>query len=107
MILRVAIANVSPRSMAERVQEAGLSATITESIGAGEWGIEPGVVAEFWVRMSGTIGETDNTVPRVKRFVNETLWRLDEESAYVTIDGKEGFLLHRRERYKPEDINAG
>lgn len=94
MLLRVTIANVTPRVLAECIQTGqfigaaksvfkslgagswGISASVFESLGAGSWGIEPGATAEFAV--------TCNEARVVYAFVRALLVKRNEQAAYVT-----------------------
>lgn len=77
MIHRISIANITPKRLAGHVQAEGLSATITESYGAGAWGVEKGCTLEI-------AGEL---LAKVRTFVMAMLTTLHEEAAYVVTNG--------------------
>lgn len=79
MILRATFANITPQALAERIQGAKLSGSVFASIGAGDWGIEHGATFEWAGPM--------HHEPTVLAFVRNTLVDLNEQAAYVTIDG--------------------
>ena len=85
MVIRVTIANTTPRQLARRVQGSGLSATVSASIGAGDWGVEEGATAEFAV-LEGA-GEQ-----AVSDFIQGTLKALGEQAAYITVGSDKGTL---------------
>lgn len=85
MILRATFANITPDALASRVQASGLSGTVFASIGAGDWGVEPGATVEF-------VSTKPATRTRVEAFVAQTLEALGEQAAYVTVDGALAFL---------------
>lgn len=79
MIIRVTIANVSPQAAAEHFQSHKLNGTVSESLGFGSWGIEPGITVEF----GGGISLFDS----IRHAVLALLHSLGEQAAYVVVDG--------------------
>ena len=84
VILRAMIANVSLTILAQKVQDAGLSATLWESIGAGAWGLERGVTLEF---------ATDEP-SKVLTFLSTVLTIAREGSALIVENGRTAYLLN-------------
>jgi len=100
MIIRATFANTGYRGLAERIQDAGLSGTTFPSYVAGDWGVEHGSTAEFALPLRVDPGILDVTLRMwakgdvgVMPFVVRTLRRLDEQAAYVTVDGARAFLV--------------
>jgi len=84
MIVRYAIANVSPHTIAEAMQARGLSGSVSQGLGFGKWGIEP----TCFVEVAGDSKlDADSAVMHV-------LWQSREECAYRTIDGDDPCLLY-------------
>lgn len=103
MILRVAIANITPRELAQDIQDAGLNATVFQSWGAGSRGVEEGATAEFVIdpldqpadlAFPPEDGRHSKLHSHIHQFVTFTLRRLHEEAAYLTLDGRLAFLMY-------------
>ena len=88
MMISVSLANISPAEFAKAAQDAGLSGSVHASLGFGDWGIEPGVVASF-----GLLDQTG--ADAVQGFIQELLAKLGEQCAYVVVDGQDGLLYTR------------
>jgi hypothetical protein len=83
-VIRFAIANVSAVTAAMRAKDYGVSATIHDALGAGEWGVEPTCVIESAVGDSGA-------VLRLIDYVRALA--VQEECVYGVANGANPFLL--------------
>jgi len=84
MIIRYAIANVSPHAIAQAMQSRGLGGSVYQGYGFGKWGIEPTCFVEV-----ATDHKSESDIA-----VMQLLWKSGEECAYRTIDNAEPELLH-------------
>jgi len=84
MIIRYAIANVSPHIIAEAVQARGLSGSVSQGLRFGKWGIEPTSFVEV----------TTDSKLNADIVVMRLLQDHGEECAYRTIDNAEPELLY-------------
>lgn len=73
MVYRLTLANILPLIMAQRLQFAGLSGTVSASIGAGSWGIEEGTTVEF----------AGIEKVKVTQFASALLQEFHEQAAYL------------------------
>ena len=85
MSYTVFIANVTAAQVAEVGQDLGLSGSVSNTLGFGQWGIEPSVKVE--------LGEA--TLHDVARFVWHMFRGTDEEAVYVTFPNGKGVTLSR------------
>lgn len=86
MIIKYAIANVVPITLAHMAQDSGLDGSVYGGFGFGAWGIEPTVFIEF---------ATTNGLDKYDEFVQKVLWKHRERCAFRIIDGKDAALVYQ------------
>lgn len=98
MIVRVSIANIDAKGLAQRLQAAGLDGTAWDHVGTARWGVEAGATFETVVNgiFPERAGQTE-TRSTLTYFIIATLRNLREEAAYITVDGRLAFLLYAGE----------
>jgi len=84
MVVKYAIANVTPADIALMGQEHGLSGSVSNGFRFGKWDVEPTSFLELAV----------NDPAEADKFVCGLLFKGQEEAAYRTIDGLDAKLLH-------------
>ena len=91
MIIRATIAGVTADGLATRIHEAKLDATVVESIGSWEGGVERGATAEFAVPADFAVpGSLVGGPYRVLALINATLLDMGQQAAYLTIATDKG-----------------
>lgn len=86
-VVRVTIANIDAQTLARTLSPFGFSGTISQTLGFGEWGTEPGVTLE-----SATV---DPHKPEgLLAIIADLLAVRGEQCAYVTFNGASPSLLY-------------
>lgn len=83
-VVRVTIANIDAQTLARTLSPFGFSGTISQTLGFGEWGTEPGV----------TLESATTDVPDMLNVLADLLTAQKEQCAYVTLDGTQPSLLY-------------
>jgi len=92
MVVRYAVANVAPETVAARGQAAGLAGSVSQGFGFGTWGMEPTTFLEF----GGVPLETADA------FVRALLREHSEVCAYRTVNGAAPSLVYAEEGHVEE-----
>jgi len=83
-IVRVTIANIDAQTLARTLSPFGFSGTISQTLGFGEWGTEPGV----------TLESATTEVESLLNVIADILTMRGEQCAYVTFNGASPSLLY-------------
>lgn len=96
MIVRVSIADIDAKGLAQRARAAGIDATCVDHVGTARWGVEAGATLETVTPKYRTGRGPDDFAPvslKLVDFIVHTLHDLREEAAYLTVDGRLAFIL--------------
>ena len=83
-VIRVTIANIDAQTLARTLSPFGFSGTISQTLGFGEWGTEPGV----------TLESATTEVESLLNVIADILTMRGEQCAYVTFNGASPSLLY-------------